>query len=142
MAVSLLSGESLTEYFKELVEGALAHQRLAAGELTAFYVVNLLTGCIARHETPMTFADHEPLTVQLVRALEEPGLEQRARLKAIGDLSLFTSGFFSEERQLSVQDHTRVVSSRHPQMSSVEGIPHPPTRTNLGSQASKGMAGC
>ena len=43
-----LRRESAVEYFKELVEGALAHQRISAGELTSFYVVNLLTGFLQR----------------------------------------------------------------------------------------------
>ena len=41
---SAFRGESAVEYFKELVEGALARQQIGAGELTAFYVVNLLAG--------------------------------------------------------------------------------------------------
>src|SRR5688572_30529310 len=40
--------ESAVEYFKELVEGALAHQRIVAGELTAYYVVQLLAGFLER----------------------------------------------------------------------------------------------
>ena len=45
---SVFRQESAVEYFKELVDGALAHQRLAANELTAFYVVQLLAGFLQR----------------------------------------------------------------------------------------------
>ena len=48
MSDAVVRRESAAEYFKELVEGALAHQRIAAGELTSFYVVNLLTGFLQR----------------------------------------------------------------------------------------------
>ena len=48
MTDAVVRRESASEYFKELVEGALAHQRIAAGELTSFYVVNLLTGFLQR----------------------------------------------------------------------------------------------
>jgi hypothetical protein len=38
----------------------------------------------------------EPLALRLRRALESGGMEQRARLRNLGDFSLFTSGFFSD----------------------------------------------
>jgi hypothetical protein len=46
----------------------------------------------------MPFADdtHEPLALRLGRALESGGIEQRARLRNVGDFSLFMSGFFSD----------------------------------------------
>ena len=44
MAEELVRSETPSEYFRELVESALQHQHLAAQDLTAFYLVNLLTG--------------------------------------------------------------------------------------------------
>jgi hypothetical protein len=85
--------ESAVEYFKELVEEALARQRLAAGELTAFYVVQLLAGFLRR---PADDTSDEPLALRLAQALESSGIEQRHSLKRIGDASLFISGFFSD----------------------------------------------
>ena len=38
----------------------------------------------------------EPLAVRLARALQTGGLEGRARLRSLGDFSLFTAGFFSD----------------------------------------------
>lgn len=38
----------------------------------------------------------EPLALRLGRALDSGGLEQRARLRNLGDFSLFMSGFFSD----------------------------------------------
>src|SRR5262245_19355469 len=85
----LVRRESVVEYFKELVEGALANQHLETGELTAFYVVHLLSEFVRRPD-----ADHEPLGPQLLAALESSGIERRAHLRRIGDGSLFISGFF------------------------------------------------
>jgi hypothetical protein len=85
--------ESAAEYFKELVDTALAHQRIVAGELTAFYVVQLLTGFLQR---PADGDSDEALALRLARALERDGLQQRASLRQIGDFSLFISGFFAE----------------------------------------------
>ena len=52
--------ESAVEYFKELVDGALARQGIAAGELTAFYVVQLLAGFLQRRVAD----DAEPLALE------------------------------------------------------------------------------
>ena len=50
---TMVRRESAIEYFKELVDGALARQGIAAGELTAFYVVQLLTGFLQRRSPTM-----------------------------------------------------------------------------------------
>jgi len=92
----LLHGPTPAEYFKDLVDSALARQHLHAHELTACYLVNLLCGFV-RPDRRSGFADDElPLAFRLGKALESGGLEQRARLRSLGDFSLFMSGFFSD----------------------------------------------
>jgi hypothetical protein len=93
----LLQEQTPTEYFKDLIDAALARQHLRANELTAYYLVNLLCRFM-RPDRRMPFADdsHEPLALRLGRALESGGMEQRARLRNVGDFSLFMSGFFSD----------------------------------------------
>ena len=93
----LLQEQTPTEYFKDLIDAALARQQLRANELTAYYLVNLLCRFM-RPDGRIPFADdtHEPLALRLGRALESGGLEQRARLRNVGDFSLFMSGFFSD----------------------------------------------
>ena len=98
--------ESAIEYFKELVDGALTRQGIAAGELTAFYVVQLLTGFMQRRIAD----DAEPLAVKLARALDSGGSEQRASLKEIGDVSLFISGFFADSLRRKLVDVDYYVS--------------------------------
>jgi hypothetical protein len=88
-----LRRESAVEYFKQLVDDALAHQRIAAQELTAFYVVQMLAGFLQR---PVDGESDEALALRLGRALVSGGAQQRASLKQIGDFSLFVSGFFSD----------------------------------------------
>jgi hypothetical protein len=95
-----LRRESAVEYFKELVEGALAHQRISAGELTSFYVVNLLTGFLQRP----AYDDDTPMAVRLAEAINAAGAKQRDSLKKIGDLSLFMSGFFADSFQRKLVD--------------------------------------
>jgi len=86
-----------TEYFRELVESALSRQQLRPNELTSYYLVDLLCRFV-RPDRRIPFADDtsEPLALRLGRALESGGMEQRARLRNLGDFSLFMSGFFSD----------------------------------------------
>jgi hypothetical protein len=114
----VLRRESAIEYFKELVDGALANQHVDAGELTAFYVVHLLSEFVQR----AGHGDNEPLGPKLVTALDSSGLGQRATLKQIGDASLFVSGFFSDSLRRKLVDvdyyvtiggHAYTALSRH-----------------------------
>jgi hypothetical protein len=100
MGDPLFRRESAIEYFKELVDGALAHQRITAGELTAFYVVQMLAGFLQRPST----SDEGPLGVRLAQALESGGIQQRTNLREIGDASLFISGFFSDSLRRKLVD--------------------------------------
>jgi hypothetical protein len=93
MAEALFWNESPTEYFRELVESAVAHQHLAIRDLTSFYVVNLLAGFT---HLDGSRSDDEPLGVRLVAALQTGGAARREGLRKVGDLSLFISGFFSD----------------------------------------------
>lgn len=109
MSDALFRRESAIEYFKELVEHALTHQRLATQELTSFYVVQLLASFAERPGV----TDHDgsaPLALQLAQALESGGTQRRASLKQIGDLSLFTSGFFSDSLRTKLVDVDYYVS--------------------------------
>jgi hypothetical protein len=109
MSDEVFRRESPVEFFKELVDGALAHQRLEANELTAYYVVQLLASYVER---PVR-ADEElsaPLALRLAQALEAGGMRQRTSLKQIGDLSLFISGFFSDSLNRKLVDVDYYVS--------------------------------
>jgi len=91
-----LREQAPVEYFKELIESALARQHVHAGEFTSYYLVNLLCQFV-RPDARGPFADDaDPLAIRLTRALQTAGPEQRARLRSLGDFSLFTAGFFSD----------------------------------------------
>jgi hypothetical protein len=97
------------EYFKDLVESALARQHIHAADLTEYYLVNLLCQYI-RLDASNLGDDGEPLAVRLARALQSGGLEQRARLRSLGDFSLFMSGFFSDSFRRKLIDIDYYVS--------------------------------
>jgi hypothetical protein len=104
MARQLLSEQTTTEYFKELVEEALTERHLQAGDLTEYYLVNLLCQYV-RPEGGVDHQEHgQPLAFRLGRALDSGGPEQRARLRRLGDFSLFMSGFFSDSFRRSLVD--------------------------------------
>ena len=100
-----------TEYFKELVESALSRQQLQANELTSYYLVDLLCRFM-RPGDRIPFGDDqdEPLALRLGRALDCAGMEQRARLRNLGDFSLFMSGFFADSFSRRVVDLDYYVS--------------------------------
>jgi hypothetical protein len=92
----LVRKETPAEYFRELVESAMARRHIQAGDLTEYYLVNLLCQYV-RLDGRSHHADHgQPLALRLARAFEAAGFEQRMRLRSIGDFSLFMSGFFSD----------------------------------------------
>jgi hypothetical protein len=99
MSDPLVREQSPIEFFKELVESALARQHVHAADLTEYYLVNLLCRYVRLDHGdagPASHDDGQPLALRLARAFEAAGVEQRLRLRSIGDFSLFTSGFFSD----------------------------------------------
>ena len=93
MEKTILRDQTPTEYFKELVDAALVHQRVQAGDLTTYYLVNLLCQFVRPEGTPDV---DQPLAIRLAQALQAGGIEGRARLRRLGDFSLFVTGFFSD----------------------------------------------
>jgi hypothetical protein len=92
----LLREQAPAEYFRELVESALARQHVSAGDLTSFYLVNLLCQFVRPDAQNTLTRAAEPLALRLGRALESGGSLQRAQLRSLGDFSLFMTGFFSD----------------------------------------------
>ena len=107
----LLQEQSAAEFFKDHIESAMARQRLHARGLTAYYLVDLLCR-FTRPDARIPFNDDhaEPLALRLKRALDAGGMEQRARLRNLGDFSLFMSGFYSDSLRRRAVDVDYYVS--------------------------------
>ncbi len=90
-------GSYPTEFFKDLVDAAISRQQIQAAELTRYYLVDLLCRFV-RPDQRIPFGDDsgKPLALRLGQALESSGLEQRVRLRNLGDFSLFMCGFFPD----------------------------------------------
>jgi len=92
----LVRAQTPVEYFKEMVEASLVRQHMKAADLTEYYLVNLLCRFV-RLDAQAEGGDHDqPLALRLARAIQTGGSEQRARLRSVGDFSLFMSGFFPD----------------------------------------------
>ncbi len=87
------------DFFRELVAEALGKQRVTTQPETEFYLVHLLNRFIATES--LYAADvqggvkkNEPLALLLKEALEQPKDRQGVFFRHLGDVSLYTAGFF------------------------------------------------
>lgn len=88
---------SLSEFFRDAVEDTLQDHGLKTSEETAFYLVNLLetfAKADALHGQLASQSRDEPLALMLKRALETTDDQSIPLYRAIGDRSLYISGFF------------------------------------------------
>lgn len=104
MSDDVVRRETAVAYFKQLVDEAIARQRLAATEPASFYVVQMLAGFVRQPAVDASEAGSTPLAVRLSQAIEAGGFRQRAGLREIGDSSLFISGFFPDSLGRGVVD--------------------------------------
>ncbi len=91
---------NLRDFFRESMNAAIDKQGVTVNPHTSHYVVNLLT-IFARSEE--LYEDHEdtygirPLALMMADAADASSAEQRTQsLQRIGDVALFTAGFFAD----------------------------------------------
>ncbi len=88
------------EYFRELIIEALGRQKLSTKPETEFYLVNLMNEFMKADKVKS-----EALAIMLKDALEQPLPQARnAKLKQIGDVSLYTAGFFQDSLNRKLVD--------------------------------------
>jgi hypothetical protein len=94
----LVTSSSLKELFKTLLEEARGHQQVQMAEETEFYLVNLLSEFVTVEKlfSPESGGESEPLAVLYHRALQKDREERIRLLRHLGDISLYTVGFFGE----------------------------------------------
>ncbi len=99
---ALVPVTSLEEFFRDSIDAALAANRVVVERDTAYYVVRLLT-LFARTDAchdPAGGGRRRPLALMLAEAMAaENREERRVALQRMGDVSLFTAGFFAEALQ-------------------------------------------
>ena len=87
------------EHFKELVSDAMQRQKVITNEMAGYYLSSLL----ASFTTSEKSID-EPLAVAYLKALGSARDVQLRQMRQIGDISLFTSGFFSDSLKRKIVD--------------------------------------
>jgi hypothetical protein len=97
---TLLPVTSLEEFFRESIDAALAANRVVVDGETSHYVVRLLT-LFARADACYQGVEggsrHRPLALILADAAQAASREERSCiLQQLGDVSLFTAGFFAD----------------------------------------------
>lgn len=98
---------SLPEFFMERVKRAMARQAVSTSALAEFYLINLLqefrkSENLFEKEGSKMF--EKPLALLFAEAVKG-GLHTKIRcFKKIGDLSLYTTGFFSERIKRKLVD--------------------------------------
>lgn len=103
MAVShngVVTVTNLRDFFRESIDSAIDSQHVEFDPHTSHYVVNLLT-LFARSENFYSENDEHcgvrPLALMMADAAEAESQEQRSTsLQRIGDVALFTAGFFAD----------------------------------------------
>lgn len=107
-----MHAQTPTEYFRELVEKAIARQKLTSSEVSSFYLVQLLDSFVrpdrALSDSGVDY--DQPLAHLLCEAIASAEARRFAFFKATGDLSLFISGFFSDSLSRKQVDFDYYVS--------------------------------
>ena len=97
---NLIHAVSVREHFSTALQSAARNQEVTLHEMTAVYLVNLLTDyCDASALAAVSDSHRQLKSLALLygEALEAPTLEQRRRtLQKLGDLALFIAGVFSD----------------------------------------------
>jgi hypothetical protein len=84
---------NVTQYFQEVISGAIRARQVEATGAAESYLVSLL--CSFTHPDEAAGAGFDrPFTFLLQDALEATGAERFRRLRALGDHSLYALGFF------------------------------------------------
>ena len=91
---------NLRDFFRESIGAAINNQGVQVDPHTSHYVVNLLT-LFARseeiYEDDGEFYGVRPLALMMADAADAPTSEQRSTsLQRLGDVALFTAGFFAD----------------------------------------------
>jgi hypothetical protein len=97
------------DFFRELVTEALSHQQISTNPETEFYLVNLLNQFMKTDRLYEQSQDgslqEQPLAFMIKEAIEQRQPQaQAAMFRRIGDVSLYTAGFFQDSLNRKLVD--------------------------------------
>lgn len=118
MTESSLIRHSLTEFFREVLRGAMRTHEVESSEPTEHYLVSLLE----RFAKPAPDWDDRPLALAYLESFEYPRPRRLAALRHVGDTALFLSGVFMESlerRAVSTDYYMRLGRIAYHQLASL-----------------------
>jgi hypothetical protein len=97
------------DFFRELVTDALGRQKVSTKPETEFYLVNLLNHFMKTDRLYQTDSNgglnEKPLAFMVKEAIEEPTPEGQSKMfRHIGDVTLYTAGFFQDSLNRKLVD--------------------------------------
>ena len=105
----LILSPSLGEFFREEITDARDGLGIELEECVEYYLVNLLCNYSTSSERPLP--GDEPLAFLYKRAIEaQDTIDRIQHLRDLGDLALYSAGFFAENIQSSMVDVDYYVS--------------------------------
>lgn len=114
---TILSRESVREYFQGLVAEARVNQQVRVGDRIEVYLVELLAAFTDAGRLWAKDEDGdlhlEPLALILKRALEGGSSVRARELRRLGDVSLYLSGFFSDHLEGRLVDSSYYMQMGH-----------------------------
>jgi len=117
----LILSESMGEFFRTEITEARDELGMCFNESVEHYLVNLLCDYIQRGERPLP--QDEPLAFLYKRAIEAPEvLEQIQFMRDLGDVALYSAGFFGESIEKSSVDRNYYVSMGGAAYQTVAGL--------------------
>lgn len=97
---SLLETKSLPEFFQKEVSRASRSVDLAISDHAEYYLVNLLTSFLRTEQlfikNQQGQIEEKPLAIQYLESCLDVPSQRIQKLKKMGDVALYISGFFSE----------------------------------------------
>lgn len=108
--MSIVASASVSDFFEEVVDGAMKAKGIQASDGAKSYVVALLSE-LAKPGSPVERTLERPLTLLLDEALHtsERG-EKFEKLRTLGDGVLYSSGFFADHFEARGVDTNYVIS--------------------------------
>lgn len=95
----MLETGSLTHFFRELVQRAMATLRVASLESTEFYLVQLLEGFSRPGKGDLL---DPPLAIEYLEAMQLPAAHRVPKLRRVADTALFITGVFVDSLERSL----------------------------------------
>lgn len=106
MSAAIVTHSSLESYFEELLQAALAAERLALSPVASTYILKLVTEFGQRESLFARAARNDPGTPTLfelyAQAVNAAPSERCSAFRYLGDVALFVSGFFAPHLERSL----------------------------------------